>query len=62
MFRRFQAWEANGNRVSLPPIVVFGSIDQALADARAEIETTKEALLTTKQDLGYEDHEISIWK
>ena len=47
MYMRFQALEA-----SPKTIPIFGSQEHVLADARAEIETTKEALLTTKQDLG----------
>ena len=57
MYRRFQAWETPSKTIP-----IFGSPEQALANARAEVETTKGALLTTKQDLGNNDHEVSILK
>ena len=60
MFRRFQAWEAKINRSSPARMPVFGSIDQALADAGAEADASKDALLTAEQDLGNKHHEINV--
>ena len=56
MYRRFQAWEASSKTIP-----IFGSTEQALADVRPEIETTKDVLLTTDQDVGNKYNEISIW-
>ena len=52
MAKRFDAWIANGSRIISQHIPICGNAEQVLAEARADADEAKDAVLTAMQDLG----------